>query len=289
MTTDAVWTDLNNDHQPDLIVTGDWMAPRVFLNKKGHLTELESPFGEAPMHGLWQCIAALDVDKDGDMDLVAGNLGLNTKLRKSPNGELRMWVKDVDKNQTSETILAYNRGNNFDDWFPVATKDELGKQMPSVISKRYVPYSSIAGKTVAQIFTADDLADAEIKQVDQFASVLLLNDGIRTEPHFTVQPLPLLAQVSKLFALYPADIDGDGDLDVLGGGNFYGVAPYQGRYDASYGLVLRNDKGRFTALSPAETGFLLHGEVRSIVPVRSKNGLRWLVGRNNNRALVYNP
>ena len=289
MTTDAVWTDLNNDHQPDLIVTGDWMVPRVFLNKKGHLQELEAPFGETPMHGLWQCIVALDVDNDGDMDLVAGNLGLNTKLRKSHNGQLRMWVKDIDNNQTSETILAYNRGDNLDDWFPVATKDELGKQMPGVINKRYVPYSSIAGKTVAQIFTADDLADAQVKQVDQFASVLLLNDGTNGKVHFTVQPLPLLAQVSKLFALCPADIDGDGDLDVLGGGNFYGVAPYQGRYDASYGLVLRNDKGTFTALSPVETGFLLHGEVRSIVVVRGRRGRFVLVGRNNDRAVVYNP
>ncbi len=287
MTTDAIWTDLNNDHRPDLVVTGDWMAPRVFLNRKGHLQELEAPFGDVPMHGLWQCIAALDVDKDGDMDLVAGNLGLNTKLRKTPNGQLRMWVKDVDKNQTSETILAYNRSDNLDDWFPVATKDELGKQMPSIINKRYVPYSSIAGKTVAQIFTADDLADAEIKRVDQFASVLLLNDGTKGTVHFTVQQLPLLAQVSKLFALRPADIDGDGDLDMLGGGNFYGVAPYQGRYDASYGLVLRNDKGTFTALPPAETGFLLSGEVRSIIPVRSKNGLRWFVGRNNDRVQVF--
>lgn len=290
MVTDAVWTDLNNDHIPDLVVTGDWMAPRVFLNKKGHLQELEAPFGNVPMHGLWQCMAALDVDKDGDMDLVAGNIGLNTKLLKTPDGQLRMWVNDVDKNQTAETILAYNRGHNLDDWFPVATKDELGKQMPSVINKRYVPYSSIAGKTVAQIFTTADLADADIKQVDQFASVLLLNDGANGTVHFTVQPLPLLAQVSKLFALCPTDIDGDGDLDIVGGGNFYGVAPYQGRYDASYGLVLRNDKGKFTALPPTETGFVLHGEVRSVVAARAKNGTCLLVGRNNDRPQVFsNP
>nr|WP_229375977.1 VCBS repeat-containing protein [Fibrella aquatilis] len=290
MVTDAVWTDLNHDRQPDLIVTGDWMAPRAFLNQKGHFHELEAPFGETPMRGLWQCITAADFDNDGDVDLAVGNLGLNTKLRKSPDGQLRMWVKDVDKNQTTESILAYNRGSNLDDWFPVGTKDELGKQMPSVINKRYVPYSSMAGKTMAQIFTADDLADADIKTVDQFASVLLLNDGKAT-PHFTVQPLPLMAQVSKLFALLPTDIDHDGDMDLLGGGNFYGVAPYQGRYDASMGLVLRNDRGPkgllFTALPPTQTGFLLSGEVRSIVQARGKNGPQWLVGRNNDRVQVF--
>ncbi|CCG98987.1 ASPIC/UnbV domain protein [Fibrella aestuarina BUZ 2] len=297
MITDARWTDLNNDRQPDLVVVGDWMAPRVFLNQKGQLTEAKNLFGDAPMRGLWQCLAAADFDRDGDIDLMAGNLGLNTKFRKNAGGQLRMWVKDVDGNQTTDQLVAYNRPvqigpdsyGNLDEWYPVATKDELGKQMPSIINKRYVTYRSIAGKLITDIFTANDLANAEERTVDQFASVYLINNGPNAgeAPTFTVQPLPMLAQVSKVFALTPFDIDDDGDLDLLGGGNFYGVSPYQGRYDASNGFVLRNEQGRFTALSPADTGFLLSGEIRSIVPVRGRLGTFVLVGRNNERTQLF--
>ncbi|RYF71376.1 MAG: VCBS repeat-containing protein, partial [Cytophagaceae bacterium] len=288
MITDAVWADLNNDRQPDLVVAGDWMAPRVFLNQKGKLTEVDKPFGDAPMTGFWQCLAAADFDKDGDTDLMAGNLGLNTKFRKGPDGQLHMWVKDIDGNQTTDQVLAYKRPGNTDDWFPVATKDELGKQMPSIINKRYVAYNSIAGKPISDIFKPTDLADADERSVDQFASVYLENTSAKGEsPAFQVRPLPMLAQVSKVFALAPFDADGDGDLDVLGGGNFYGVSTYQGRYDASSGFVLVNTNGQFTAPSPYDTGFMLNGEIRSIALVQGKNGQFVLVGRNGERAQVF--
>ncbi len=288
MLTDAVWADVNNDRQPDLVVAGDWMAPRVFLTQKGKLTEVDKLFGDVPMAGFWQCLAAADFDKDGDIDLMAGNLGLNTKFRKGPDGQLRMWVKDMDGNQTTDQVLAYKRLGNTGDWFPVATKDELGKQMPGIINKRYVAYSSIAGKPVSTIFTASELVDADERTIDQFASVYLENTGKKGEPPtFQVRSLPLLAQVSKVFALTPFDADGDGDLDVLGGGNFYGVGTYQGRYDASSGFVLYNEKGRFTAPSPYDTGFVLNGEIRSIVPVQGRSGQFVLAGRNGGRVQVF--
>lgn len=296
MVTDARWADLNNDRLPDLVVVGDWMAPRLFMNRKGHLEEAEAVFGDAPVRGFWQCLAAADFDSDGDIDLMAGNLGLNTKLRKSNDGQLRLWVKDIDGNQTTDPVMAYTRPGAdglaaLDSWFPVATKDELGKQMPGVINKRYVAYRSIAGKSVADIFTTSDLADADERTVDQFASVLLLNEGTRPggQPRFSVVALPMLAQVSKVFALTPFDVDHDGDLDVLGGGNLYGVSTYQGRYDAGKGFVLLNSNGRFTAPSPFETGFVLNGEVRSIVPVRGRTGLLVLVGRNGATCQLMDP
>ncbi len=288
MVTDAVWADFNNDRQPDLVVVGDWMTPRVFINQKGRLSEVDKAFGDVQMSGFWQCLTAADFDKDGDTDLMAGNLGLNTKFRKGPDGRLRMWVKDLDGNQTTDQIIAYNRPGNTDDWFPVATKDELGKQMPSIINKRYVAYSSIAGKPISDIFKAADLTDAQERSVDQFASVYLENTTAKGEsPTFQVHQLPLLAQVSKVYALTPFDADGDGDLDVLGGGNFYGVGTYQGRYDASNGFVLVNNKGQFTAQSSFATGFVLNGEIRSIVPVQGKNGQFVLAGRNGQRVQTF--
>ena len=285
MITDAVWADVTGDKTPDLVVVGDWMAPRIWANTNGKLTETTGLFGsDTKLTGLWQCLTVADFDRDGDLDIIAGNIGTNTKFRKNGDtSELKMWVKDIDNNQTVEQILACRRG---DRWFPVAFKDELGKQMPGIINKRFTDYVSYAGQTIDNILKSDELKGADEFTVNQFASVYLENQGGK----FTVHQLPVLAQVSKLFALLPVDIDHDGDLDVLGGGNFYGVNTYQGRYDASYGLVLRNDgRGKFTTLSPIDTGFLLNGEVRDIKPIQTPAGTEYLVARNNASVQVFKP
>ncbi len=276
MITDAVWVDYDSDKDQDLILAGDWMPIRIFANDNGKLTEVKPiTEDETPLNGFYQRVIAADFDHDGDTDLIAGNMGTNTKFRKTPDSQLRMWVKDVDNNQSTEQIIAYNRGK---EWYPLAFKDELGKQMPSIINKRFTDYISFAGKPLDAVLNDDELKDAEEFTVNQFASVYLENKGGR----FVVHELPMMAQVSKLFALQAIDIDHDGDLDVLGGGNFYGVSTYQGRYDASYGLVLRNDgKGNFVALSSVDSGFLLNGEIRDIRPVHTGQGVLIVVARNN--------
>ncbi|WP_461130138.1 VCBS repeat-containing protein [Spirosoma aerophilum] len=284
MITDAVWADYDGDKDQDLILAGDWMPIRIFANDNGKFAEVKEITSEdTPLSGFYQRVIAADFDKDGDIDLMAGNLGTNTKFRKTPDSQLRMWVKDVDNNQSVEQIIAYNRGK---EWYPLAFKDELGKQMPSIINKRFTDYVSFAGKPLDEVLKDDELKDAQESTVNQFASVYLENKGGK----FTVHELPMMAQVSKLFALQAIDLDHDGDLDVLGGGNFYGVSTYQGRYDASYGLVLRNDgNGNFTALSPVDTGFLLNGEIRDIRPVRTAQGTLMVVARNNAGLQVFKP
>lgn len=284
MITDAVWADYDGDKDVDLIVAGDWMPIRIFANNKGRLEEV-APItaNDTPLNGFYQRIIAADFDRDGDIDLIAGNLGTNTKLRKTPDSQLRMWVKDIDNNQTTEQILAYNRGKQ---WYPLAFKDELGKQMPGIINKRFTDYVTFAGKPLDEVVKDDELKGAEEFSVNQFASVYLENQNGK----FVVHELPMLAQVSKLFALQAIDIDHDGDLDVLGGGNQYGVSTYQGRYDASYGLVLQNDgKGNFVALSPIATGFLLNGEIRDIRPLKTSQGLLIAVARNASGLQLFKP
>jgi enediyne biosynthesis protein E4 len=290
MVTDAVWTDTDGDKKADLVVVGDWMPVRVFKNQNGKLTEAKTAFADdVPMNGFYQCVVAADFDQDGDADLVVGNLGTNTKLRKTPDSRLRMLVKDIDNNQTTEQVIAYNRG---DTWYPLAMKDELGKQMPGIINKRFTDYESFAGKPLDEVFEGNELDGAEEREVNQFASLYLENRG---GGQFEAYELPMLAQVSKLFTLLPYDIDADGDLDLLGGGNFYGSSMYQGRYDASLGLVLRNDTRTsasqttpgestpgtlFTALSPLETGFILNGEIRDLRPLPTPTGT-WLLATRN--------
>ncbi len=283
MLTDAVWVDVDKDRDPDLVVAGDWIPITVFTNENGRLSA-GKPIADGPLNGFWQCLLAADFDRDGDIDLMAGNLGTNTKFRKNgAASELKMWVKDVDNNQTVEQILACKHDN---DWFPAAFRDELGKQMPGIINKRFTDYVSFAGKPISDLFTTDELAGADERLVNQFASVYLDNQN----GTFVAHELPMAAQVSKLFTLRAFDFDQDGDPDVVGGGNFYGVSTYQGRYDASYGLVLRNEGGgRFVSLSPTETGFVLNGEIRDIQSVQTAAGPLLLVARNAASLQVFSP
>jgi hypothetical protein len=274
MVTDAQWADFDRDGDLDLVVVGDWMPIRFFENQHKRLVEITADINLSRSRGLWQTIRAADFDRDGDLDFVAGNLGINNKFRKTEDSQLKMYVQDLDKNQTLDQVLAYSIGQ---DWYPVASRDELGKQVP-LINKKFTSYDQYAGKTLAELFPAGELEEANALTVDQFRSVYIENTGHKK---FRITPLPLEAQVSKIFAIHVADVDGDGHLDMLLGGNFYGVSMYQGRYDASYGLMLKGTgKGSFTPVMPTASGFLLEGEVRDIKPIQTRQGELLLVARN---------
>lgn len=282
MVTDAVWADIDGDRVNDLVVVGDWMPVTVFLNKNGKLSPDQAPKYSTPP-GLWQCVVAADFDGDGDMDLVAGNLGANNKFQKKPDSGLEMWVKDFDGNKGLEQVLAYGSGNR---WYPVSSKDELGKRIPSIINKRFPDYKSFAGKTIDEVFTPEELRDARKLEVQKFESVYLENrDG-----GFVSHDLPWQAQVSKLFTLAVADVNGDGRPDILGGGNYSGVSPFQGRYDSSYGLVLLNrGKGTFQSQSPIDTGFRLDGEIRDVKRITIAGVPTWVVARNKGSLIFLKP
>lgn len=289
MVTDALWMDYDQDNDADLIVCGDWMPITVYENQNGKLilTSQSLPVRQAGAlrnsNGLWSALAAADFDKDGDMDLMAGNLGTNTKFRKRDDSKLRMYIKDIDSNQSLEHIVAYSVG---DKWYPVANKEEMGKQLP-LINRKFTSYADFAGKTIDELFTEAELKDADVREVHTFESVYLENTGNK---QFKVHPLPVEAQVSKIFAFHVTDANQDGNLDVLLGGNFYGTSTYQGRYDASYGLLLKgNGKGGFTSVLPTENGFLLEGEVRKIKPLKTTTGELLLVARNDTTLQVFKP
>ena len=276
MVTNAIWSDIDNDGDADLIVIGDWMPIKMYQNDKGKLSLIDNDLSEKT--GFWQGLLANDFDRDGDVDFVVGNIGLNTKFKKNPKqNALRMYVKDIDGNGSVEQILTYNRN---DKWFPVATKDELGKQIPSIINKRFTDYSLYAGRTIEDIFYPEQLEKAEIKEVNTFESVYLENLGSNK---YKLTPLPILAQTSKIMTLFLDDYDGDGIKDVIIGGNFYGSNMYQARYDASYGLILKSDgKGNFKTIIPTKSGLMLEGEIRDIQKIIFNKLPYYLIARNNN-------
>lgn len=275
MVTDALWADYSGDGKKDLIVVGDWMRVKLFRTEGKKLVEVNAPAGLEQSNGFWQSIKAADFDGDGDEDFILGNLGTNTKLRKEDKAALQLYVKDIDQNSTLDPILAYQQNGQ---WYPQASKDELDKQLP-LLHKKFTDFKSFAGKTVAEVFDKGELEGAQKLVVNQFESIYLENLG---GGQFRQHALPQEAQVSKTFTFHIIDLDQDGHLDVLIGGNLWGASTYQGRYDASYGLVLKGDgRGNFAAKSPAAAGFVLEGEVRDIKALKTIDGELLLVARNN--------
>jgi hypothetical protein len=223
MVTSAAFADINKDGQPDLVLTGEWMPIRIFINNKGHFKAMDLPAST----GLWQCLTIADVNKDGNPDILAGNWGYNNKYHAGKNGPLKMYVKDFDKNGSLEQIVGYTIDNNV---YPFLCKDELERPLPA-LKKHYLKYGDVAGKTVAYVF--DDLFKDYLEYtVEELGSCCFLNDG---KGNFVKQVLPDELQVSPIFDFIPAATNYQQDIGVdpqfIAIGNFYGVIPYEGRYD----------------------------------------------------------
>jgi hypothetical protein len=226
-------------------------------------------------HGWWNVLTAADFDNDGDMDLIAGNLGLNSKLRASIDKPVSMYVSDFDQNDSTDQILTHFVN---DVEYPFHTRDEMTKQMP-FLKKKYLSYKKFASSPLSDMFDSKALREAEKYFAYNFASVYIENKG---QGKFSVKTLPMPAQFSTVNALLVDDINEDGHADVLLAGNFYHANIQMGRYDAGYGLLLLGDgRGNFREVPAYMSGFSVKGEVRHLRLVELGDESFYLAVRND--------
>jgi hypothetical protein len=270
MLRSAAFADLDNDGWPDLVVAGEWMPVKVFMNKKGklvqqHIEKLDK------LQGWWQRIVLADVDGDSKIDIIAGNYGLNSKLKPTADDPLKLFLSDLDKNGTVDPIMTYSIDHKD---YTFLGKGDIEKQVP-LIKKKFLYYHDFAGKTVSELF-GNSMDTSKPLTATSFTSGVFYNKG---KGNFEFKAFPSAAQTAPLFgfALFSGTSKG-----ILTGGNFSGVLPYEGRYDADYGDVLiLNAQNDFSYISPVSSGFLLKGEVRDIKTIKTATGLIYAVAINN--------
>ena len=278
MITDAAWVDVDKDGWPDLVVVGEWMPPILFRNHQGHLVREPLTNDDVDLSGLWCGMLATDVNGDGYPDLLLGNYGLNSKLTAGADHPLKLYVGDIEGSGRMTQLMALAKNGKY---YTFLDKEDLEKQLPE-LKRKYPSAASMAGLTVEEIF-GKKLDSFALFEAYSLASTVLINDG---KGQFHPAPLPYPMQWSPIFAFAQADLDGDGVFDLLTGGDFYGVQPFEGRYDAMPLAVHHGDgHGGFTTLLPLSSPLdTLTGEVRSIQPIKLANGGKaMLVGFNNGR------
>jgi len=279
MVSSAAWVDYDADGQLDLIVVGEWMPIRVFQQDRGRFVDHTTDAGFSQTEGWWNSVVAVDLRASGHMDLVLGNLGKNARIQASPQEPTRLYIKDFAQNGALQQIMtSYHGGVSY----TLAGRDELLRAIPTLRDK-FPTYASFGAGRIQDIFTSSELRDARVREAYQFESAVALNNG---NGSFHVQQLPTEAQFAPIYATVPADFDGDGHTDIVVAGNFWGVPPSYGRYDASYGLLLRGDgAGGLTPVDVDDSALLITGQVRDMRLLQQVDGGKLLVVARNNAPL----
>ncbi|MGY5849750.1 VCBS repeat-containing protein [Salegentibacter sp. F14] len=277
MVTDAIWDDFDDDGDKDLIIVGEWMSPKFFRNDKGTLKDVSMAVLPGSLNGLWQSIIPFDINQDGETDYLLGNWGLNTKFKASERFPLRMYFSDFDQNGSSETILAYEKNEQY---YTMHGLDELSAQL-SYLKKKFPSYRDFAGKSLEDIFDKKQLEEARVFEVHQMASGYLLN----TNGTYIFKEFETPLQLAPVSSFLKADFNADGKEEVLVAGNYFGLSPYHGRFDALAGNIIT---GQGEILDGDQLGLDLTQKAVTSLDLLEFNGKKYLlVTLNNEKPIFY--
>ena len=272
MVKDAVFADINNDNQQDLILVGHWMAIEIYINNNGAFTNQSKEFGTQQRVGWWNTITATDIDNDGNLDLLAGNLGTNSKHKATNEQPFVIMAKDFDSNGTNDIALGYYNDNQL---YPVRGLQCSSEQVPS-IKANVSSYAEFGSLTFDQVYSNFDTNNAEIHKATYFESAMLLNQNNQ----FTFKALPKRSQVAPTNGILVLDIDSNGTDEIITVGNHYPVEVETGRYDAHIGSVMTSD---FNTISLQKSGFFNDKDARDIDVITIKGVKHIMVSNNRDR------
>jgi hypothetical protein len=281
MVTDATWADVRGSGAPDLVVVGEWMPITVFEQEGDRLVDRTEAAGLAGTTGWWNAVRATDLTGDGAPDLIAGNFGLNSRLQATPGRPVRLYLNDFNEDGRQDPILTrYSDGVSY----PWIRRETLIRRFPSLKDK-FPTYEAVGASQIDDIFPTSKVRRATTRIARTFGSAFIEHEDDGT---FTVELLPNKSQFAPIYGILIRGFVGDEERDLMLGGNFHGVDPRQGRYDASMGTLLRNDGGvHFTPVPPPNSGIYLKGTVRAIQVVdRGSKGEVVLVARNDARPQI---
>ena len=279
MVSGALWSDFDNDNWVDLILVGEYMPLTFIKNVEGKLI----PYTDA-LHmnsktsGFWNSIAGADIDNDGDMDYILGNLGLNTRYKASQEGPLELYANDFDANGSTDIITSY-----YEDGKSYPTK-QLKTLIPRIngLSKRFYKVKDYAKTEMKELYGKEKLEKGIHLKAYETASCILENKGNK---EFELRHLPIEAQFSPVYGIVAEDVNQDGNIDLLLNGNFYSPEVERGRYDALEGLYLEGDgNGNFKPYSPGESGFVIPEDGKALTSIQISD-TTYYVGTQNNDSL----
>ncbi len=285
LVTSALWTDVDNDGWPDLLIALEWGTVRYWHNRAGQgFEDLSEATGfAAGGSGWWNSLAAADFNGDGRLDYVAGNLGLNTQYQATPAEPAVLYRGDFKGTGGSQLVEACYENGRLVPW---RNRRQLGAQIPAIL-KRFPGSDGYAKASLEEIVGADRLAAAKKFQATEFRSGVFMS---QPDGSYRFEPLPRLAQVSPFQGLAAGDFDGDGHADIFAVQNSYASIPSVGRFDSGLGQLLSGDgKGGWTLRGPAESGLLVRGDAKAlcVLDLDRDGWPDFIVSRNNSTTLAF--
>jgi flagellar biosynthesis protein FliQ len=279
MVTDAIWADVLGDGKQQLIMVGDWMAPRIFSYTNNSFQEVTTNLKD--MFGWWRSITVSDLNGDGKKDLIIGNIGENGYLHPTKEAPVKLWLNDYNMNGSLDKILTQTIDKRD---VTVFLKHDMEEQIP-ILKKQNLRHEAFAKKSIQELFSTDIIKSSVVKTFNYCSSIIAWNDG---KGHFTIEKLPASVQLSSANVIRSIDINNDGMPDLVIGGNEFGFPPQFGRIDASYGTIIINQGNKnLQTLDYHKSGLEVIGQIRDIKEIKIAKKRNLLFLRNSELPVLY--